>query len=219
MAATFRNRYQILATKCAAEFPPHRLQKLQELIGALCSGGSAAAAGEQSVTQKAVAAAAAAEEAEPSVKLLERLEPEYASALRPKAYEDAEMSFERADGTETYAHYYRQNIADSPAEGMSRTKLKRLMSEISKLRKADGGGAAAEGALPVSAEASIYVRQVCSRETSRHHFPPCNGRSARGRTRTAWTSSRSSSRGRPTCAARRRRRAPRRTGLEPFGEV
>ena len=42
---------------------------------------------------------------------------------------------------------------------MARTKLKRLMKELGKLQKG-GEGASAEGALPVNAEAAIFLMQV-----------------------------------------------------------
>ena len=64
-----------------------------------------------------------------------------------------------------YAHYYAKNIAEAPAEGMARTKLKRLMKELGKLQKG-GEGASAEGALPVNAEAAIFLMQVTLGRTS-----------------------------------------------------
>jgi len=74
--------------------------------------------------------------------------------MRPCAYSEAELE----DSQGRYAHYYRQNIADAPAEGMARTKLKRLMKELGKLQQG-GEGASAEGALPVNAEAAIFLLQ------------------------------------------------------------
>jgi len=85
------------------------------------------------------------------------------SELAPLAFGDHAM--EGPNGR--YEHYYRQNIAESPAEAMARTKLKRLMREIKRLSQVEGGEGGAKGgeggALPVAAEASIFVLQDESR--------------------------------------------------------
>jgi len=163
--ATVERAYTILSTKCLSEFPPTKLTPLQSLITQLRSldaaasagtdgtGGGGAAAG--SVSERALALATAASKAEPPADMLKRIDAAYVAALRPLAYTDAELE----DANGRYSHYYRQNIADNPAEGMSRTKLKRLMKELGKLQKSDGAGAGGEGALPVASEAAVFLLQ------------------------------------------------------------
>ena len=98
-----------------------------------------------SVTDTAIERAEAAEAAEPAAQLLERVDGEYTSLMRPLAYGEMEM-----EGGGRYAHYYNQNIADAPADSMSRSKMKRYSAF------ADACGACGEGwRLPYMAP-SIY---------------------------------------------------------------
>jgi ubiquitin-protein ligase len=137
--AILAKAHSILASKC--NFPPTQLDALaavtQQLQQPQAAGGAADVA-------QAFAHVEAAEAAEPTPALLKRLEASYVAAQRPLAFDEAEM-----EGPSSYEHYYKQNIADSPAAGIPRAKMRRLAQELKKM--------AEEGVLPVSAESAIYL--------------------------------------------------------------
>ena len=147
----------ILEGKCQLEFAPMKLDALKRLLATLrqaAAGGAAAA--ETSITELALAAAKEAEGKESASQLLGVVDAAYKASLCPDAYGEAEMGTPERG----YEHYYKQNIADCPVGSIAPTKLKRLMRELKKLSKAEGGG---EGALPVAAEAAIFALQDESR--------------------------------------------------------
>ena len=169
---TVEHVYRILRDKCQKEFPPHKLEKLTTLLVKLGSseggegegsGSAAAGEGEKSVTENALMAMKAAEEKEGAKELLARVDGVYQAAMRPLAFGEAELSGAAAFGGGAgssssregqYAHHYNTNIQENPSEGMARTKLKRLMRELGKLGQSGEDG---EGALPVNAEASVFM--------------------------------------------------------------
>lgn len=139
----------VLGAKC--NFPPLELAALGRLTAQLGGGGGAAGApgdgAATSVTEAALAAAAAIEaEAGGPGPLLETVNRGYIAEMRAHAFDEAPMEQPGGGG---YAHYYRQNIADSPQGATARTKLRRLVQELSSL--------SGDGNLPLAAESAILA--------------------------------------------------------------
>ena len=156
-AAILAKAHHILKEKIG-NFPPLKLDALGAVIGQLqraegggggAGGGAGGAAGGDA---DVFARVTAAEAAEATPDLFKRVDAAYAEAQRPLAFDELEMEGTTSLG---YEHYYRQNIADNPQDGIAKPKLKRLMRELGKLSE--------EGSLPVSAEGAIYVMRDANR--------------------------------------------------------
>jgi len=75
---------------------------------------------------------------------LERSDKAYRAQMGEHSFDELKM----APGG-PYAHYYKQNIADTPPEATAKAKIKRLVQELGRLSE--------EGNLPLSVESAVYV--------------------------------------------------------------
>ena len=147
--AVLKKTAHILGTKC--NFPPLELDALGRLIarieGEVAIGATSGTPASTSVTERALADAASIEtQAGGATALLEHVNKAYVAELRSFAFDEASME---APGGSGYLHYYRQNISDAPQEATARSKLRRLVQELSSL--------SGEGNLPLAAESSVLV--------------------------------------------------------------